>query len=377
MKYLFILGRNTELSIAEVLAFLKRNNISISKSEIHKNSILIDTPSTIPENSINYLGGILAIGLVLTDNIQDLDKKELYFGTKNKFDYVVWDFSEETEKLSSYLKKRFKKEKLKTTEKRFGNFIKLQNGKSVPNISSKTVTEQFFAFNQFFGKIIQSCDYKEIEKRDIEKPVRRGKLAISPKLSKIMINLSLIKQGGTLLDPFCGIGAILQEALLQDLKVVGIDIDKEAIKGANKNLQWGKFPSENYKVMRKDSKKAEIPRVNVLVAEPDLGEILRSAEDNKKKIIVRSSYSNERAKERMKKFEILMIKVLNNVKKNISGRIVFTAPFIKCFDNKQNRVGCDIEIILKKTRLNLVKGYPINDFRQDQVTGRQIFVLER
>ncbi len=377
MKYLFILGRNTELSSAEVLAFLKRNNISILKSEIHKNSILIDTSTPIPENSIDYLGGILSIGLVLTNNISDLDKKELYAGSKNKFDYVVWDFSEHTEKLSNYLKKRFRKEKLKTTEKKFGSFIKLQNGKTVPNISSKTVSQQFFAFNQFFGKIIQTCPYKEIEERDIQKPVRRGKLAISPKLSKIMINLSLIKKNGTLLDPFCGIGAILQEALLQNLKVVGIDIDKEAIKGANKNLQWGKFPSENYKVMRKDSKKTEIPRVNVLVAEPDLGEILKSSENKKKKIIVRSSYSNERAKERMKKFEILMIKVLNNMKKNISGRIVFTAPFIKCFDNKQNRVGCDIQIILTKTKLNLIKGFPINDFRKDQVTGRQIFVLER
>ena len=192
MKYLFILGRNPELSIAEILAFLKRKHIPISKSEIHKNSILIDISTKLPDNTIDQLGGSLAIGEVLTDKINDLDKEELYSGTKNKFNYVVWNFSEETEKLSDYLRKRFKQEKLKSTEKRFGSFIKLQNGKNMPNISSKTVSQQFFAFNQFFGKIIQTCDYQELEKRDMEKPVRRGKLAISPKISKIMIGF-LIK----------------------------------------------------------------------------------------------------------------------------------------------------------------------------------------
>lgn len=377
MKYLFILGRNPELSIAEVLAFLKRKNITISNKEIHKNSMLVDISTNLSENSIDYLGGILAIGKILTDKIQDLDKEDLYSETKNKFNYVVWDFSEKTEEFSDYLKKRFKEEKLKATEKRFGSFIKLQNGKNVPNISSKTVSQQFFAFNQFFGKIIQTCEYEKLEKRDMEKPVRRGKLAISPKISKIMINLSLIKKEGTLLDPFCGIGAILQEALLQDLKVIGIDIDKNAIKGAHQNLEWGNFSTRKYTLMRKDSQRVKIQKVDVLVAEPDLGEVLKIVEDKKRKIIVRKSYSHHKAKERMIEFENLIINVLNNLQDNISGRIVFTSPFIKCFNNKKERIGCNINIILEKTNLNLVKGFPINDFRQDQVTGRQIFVLEK
>jgi|APSaa5957512576_1039674.scaffolds.fasta_scaffold07687_2 tRNA G10 N-methylase Trm11 len=377
MKYLFILGRNPELSIAEILAFLKRKHIPISKSEIHKNSILIDISTKLPDNTIDQLGGSLAIGEVLTDKINDLDKEELYSGTKNKFNYVVWNFSEETEKLSDYLRKRFKQEKLKSTEKRFGSFIKLQNGKNMPNISSKTVSQQFFAFNQFFGKIIQTCDYQELEKRDMEKPVRRGKLAISPKISKIMINLSLIENNQTLLDPFCGIGALLQEALLQDLKVIGIDIDKNAIRGANQNLEWGNFSTRRYTLMRKDSQRVKIQRVNVLVAEPDLGEILQTVEDKKRKIIVRKSYSRSKAIERMRKFEDLMINVLNNLQDNVSGRIVFTSPFIKCFDHKKERIGCNIDIILQRTNLKQVEGFPINDFRQDQVTGRQIFVLEK
>ena len=377
MKYLFILGRNPELSTMEIFSFLERQNIKLLKSELQKNSLIIHTKNSLPANAIDYLGGTLAIGIVFTDDLNKLDEKEIYIGTKNKLNYVVWDFSNKTQKLKNYLKKRFKEEKLKATEKQFGSFIILQNEKSVPNISSKTIDEQFFVFKDYFGKIIQTCDYDQLEKRDMEKPVRRGELAISPKLSKIMINLSLIKEKGTLLDPFCGIGVILQEALLQDLKVVGIDIDKKAIKGANENLAWGNFSNTKYQLIHKDSKKAKINKVNVLVAEPDLGETLKIIEDGKNKIIIRRTYSYRKAKERMKKFEDLIIDVLNNLKENILERIVFTAPFIKCFDKKDGRVGCEIEYILNKTRLKLIKGFPINDFRQDQITGRQIFVLER
>ena len=38
-----------------------------------------------------------------------------------------------------------------------------------------------------------------------------------------------MKQGQTLLDPFCGFGTILHEAGLQGIKIIGNDIEKEMI----------------------------------------------------------------------------------------------------------------------------------------------------
>lgn len=43
-----------------------------------------------------------------------------------------------------------------------------------------------------------------------------------------MINISGIKEG-VLLDPFCGIGSILQEAVLMGFDIRGVDIDKNCI----------------------------------------------------------------------------------------------------------------------------------------------------
>ena len=96
--------------------------------------------------------------------------------------------------ISVYLKKRFKAEKLKATEKRLTGKMQTQESGNLNIVSSKLINEQYFVFENYFGRIIQKCDYKAIEKRDMQKPVRRHELSISPRLAKIMINLSQIKE---------------------------------------------------------------------------------------------------------------------------------------------------------------------------------------
>jgi tRNA (guanine10-N2)-dimethyltransferase len=62
---------------------------------------------------------------------------------------------------------------------------------------------------------------------------------IPPKLAKMMINLAKIPQSAPLLDPFCGSGTILQEALLMGYKnVIGSDISPKAILNTRANLAW-------------------------------------------------------------------------------------------------------------------------------------------
>lgn len=386
VQYIFILGRNPRLSIEEIFSFFRRYSIKPVKNFKGENFLFIETDICIPENSIDVLGGTVAIGEVLCSGeneeiIECLDGKTLYYGDKNKFNYAIWDFSSNSEEILDYLKKRFRNEKFKATRKQLSGKIKMQDGETKNFISSKLIDEQYIFIDiknrNYFARVTGMSDYEEIEKRDIEKPVRRGKLSISPRLAKIMINLSEVKKGETLLDPFCGIGAVLQEGLLQGIKIIGIDIDSDAINGARKNLEWNNFKKEEYKLIVGDSRRIKISFVKGIATEPDLGERLIVANEKGEKIIVRKTYSVERAKKRIKKFESLMIEILNNLKKGVSGKIVFTSPFIKTFEKKIGRIGCDIKLIIKKTGLKLSAGFPIEDFRENQITGRQIFVLEK
>jgi tRNA G10 N-methylase Trm11 len=61
---------------------------------------------------------------------------------------------------------------------------------------------------------------------------------IPPKVAQIMLNLSGCKAGEAVLDPFCGIGTIVQEGLLLGFRMLGSDLNKQAIRGSQQNLEW-------------------------------------------------------------------------------------------------------------------------------------------
>ena len=66
--------------------------------------------------------------------------------------------------------------------------------------------------------------------RDQARPKRDSRKGmLPPKLAQIIINLVNPPSGATVLDPFCGTGVILQEALLMGYDVVGTDIDRRMV----------------------------------------------------------------------------------------------------------------------------------------------------
>lgn len=361
MKYLFILGRNFKLSIAEIKSFLKRTSNVILDETIQKNGFLLDLQNPLDAGTIDILGGTISIGIVLC-SLKDINKKEIYMGENNKFNYCIWNFSEKTEEISDYLKKRFRREKLKSVEKKFTGRMGLQDGGKIDVVSSNLIDEEYFVYEDYFGKIIQKTDSKKNEERDMKKPVRREELSISPRLAKIMINLSEVKENEKLVDAFCGVGVILLEALNMELKVIGIDVDSEAIKGAQENLDFFKFSKENYLLINNNSERIKISSVNVLVSEPNLGEVLKKIPNEKN------------AKLMLRNFENLMIFVLKNMKKYVKDKFVFTSPLIKI---GRSRIGCNFGKISKETGLKICPNFPIEEFRKNQIVGRDIIVMEK
>lgn len=366
MKYLFILGRNPELSVAELKSFFVSTGNGYSNFVRRENSILVELENSIEGDAIELLGGTIAIGLVLCD-LKDIEKTEVYYSDKNNFSYALWNFSSSNvmENVSEYLKKRFRKEKLKASEKKLRNDLILQDSEKGQHLSSKTVDEQYFIFDNLFGKIVQFSDYKKISERDMKKPVRRESLSISPRLAKIMINLSEVKENETLLDGFCGIGVVLSEALLQNLKVVGVDKDKKSIENCRENLKWFKFSEENYNLINDDSSKVNLKKFDIfgMASEPDFGETLKKIP------------TQEKAKEMIKRYEKIMISVLKNLKNFVNGKIVFTSPYIRIISKK--RIGVNFEKLCSANGLKLVEDFPISEFREGQIVGRQIVVFER
>jgi tRNA G10 N-methylase Trm11 len=78
--------------------------------------------------------------------------------------------------------------------------------------------------------------------RDRSKPYAdRKKGMLPPKLARMMVNLCLGSSWSSdsiLLDPFCGSGTVLLEAMVRGITGIGSDIDAEAVIGAQKNVNW-------------------------------------------------------------------------------------------------------------------------------------------
>lgn len=387
MKYFFLLGRNPNLSVAEIFSYFEKNRIKVKDSLMKGNGFLADIDSDLDtKNTIKSLGGVLAIGKVLCsgspNEIEDfIEKNDIYFAESIKFSYSLIDFSEDEEISSEILdviKNKFKTEKLKARYKSTQGKVRLQGGDIFFGSPSKIKSYDILYFifgdsKHSFGFIDKICDVTEIEKRDIGKPVRREELAISPRLAKVLINLSQVKPGKTLLDPFCGIGVILQEALLLGIDVIGVDIGGNAAENARKNLKWfdDKYKIQaSYKILQGDSSRLKLERIAGIATEPSLGEVLR-------KIPSKTVGENM-----IKEYEDLMISVLNNVKKSLEfeGKIAFTAPLIS---TSKGKVFCDIKRICIETGLiphSLDNGkikFPIREFREKQIVGREFYVLMR
>jgi tRNA G10 N-methylase Trm11 len=123
----------------------------------------------------------------------------------------------------------------------------------------------------------------EFQKRDIYKPNQRAIFGMPPRLARMMVNLSACTSKKTLLDSFCGVGTILQEALLEHAMVVGVDVNSWCVKAATENLQWlveeYDIESADFRVVQGDvsdlAAKVGLESVDCMVSEPDLGPALK------------------------------------------------------------------------------------------------------
>ena len=107
------------------------------------------------------------------------------------------------------------------------------------HLTSETKLELLKVGGQYY-RVIQVQNINAYARRDQERPARDAKVGmLPPKLAQILINLAgELRPGATVLDPFCGTGVVLQEALLMGYRAYGTDVSERMVEYSQRNLKW-------------------------------------------------------------------------------------------------------------------------------------------
>lgn len=233
MRYLAVLGRQPEISIAELSAlFLRVNRCG--------DELATFTADANPD--IARLGGTLKLATQLDGSPLEY-LKTLPDG---KITLGVSDFSNHT----SARKAQGEALKLKKILARHNRSVRVVENKT-PVLStatslhnglsgSKANKVELILVNDTWWRVIGVQNIDAYARRDQARPARDAKVGmLPPKLAQILINLcGDLPAGSRILDPFCGTGVVLQEALLMGYAAYGTDLNSRMIEYSRKNMDW-------------------------------------------------------------------------------------------------------------------------------------------
>ncbi len=232
MKYLAVLGRQAEISLAELEALF--DNVKQVAPELAVfESDFVD---------INRLGGSLKVAkkleLAPLEFLQNLPEGKLTLGLSDYSKKATRELAnQEALKLKKILVRHGRSVRVvENKDACLSTATSLHNGLSGRNPRKV----ELIKFNNEWFKVVGVQDIDAYARRDQKRPARDAKVGmLPPKLAQILINLCGPLPGGArVLDPFCGTGVVLQEALLLGYSAYGTDIDARMVEYSQKNLDW-------------------------------------------------------------------------------------------------------------------------------------------
>jgi tRNA G10 N-methylase Trm11 len=268
--------------------------------------------------------------------------------------------------MREYLKERLKKDKLKgmlKTSKRKDPYLSPTESKTVLKNGFEVVL-----FEKYVGIVDAVYDPADYKKRDSERPRQRPLHTISIRLAKILINLTGAKPGQKLLDPFCGIGVLLQEAMLMGLDVCGIDKSLKCVNDSLVNLRW---VAKRYNlktkfcVVKGDSRFVDkhVKKVDVVATEPYMGPFLKKLP------------TPENARKIVKELTLLYEMLLNSLGKVVRGKVAIVVPRFRLYDNR--RIKINFNKLATNAGFKVVKGFPLTYVAVKSKIEREIWVLKK
>ncbi|MEM3926780.1 MAG: RNA methyltransferase [Desulfurococcaceae archaeon] len=220
MKYYFILrGDNEHLAIGELQALLETYGV-MKRPICYSMLCVVDSDVFVLEKIRRRAGFVKEIGeFILMDNVYEqarVDEMKSYLRNLGKF----WAHH-------SVLKPIVDKQ----------HILDYLGSLRINHHGIRRGVEARILFTE--DKVILGISrYKLRTRASICKGPFQRSIALTPDISRALINLSRIRENEVLIDPFAGTGSVLIEAWFMGIRAIGVDIDWELVHGMRANLDY-------------------------------------------------------------------------------------------------------------------------------------------
>ncbi len=270
MRHFFILGTNPVLSTAEIIALLDGREFTVT--EMYKQALIVDAlpgHTLDPKALMARLGGTIKIGTLLAENVpvtaaelerialEGLSDRVANIGNAT-FGFSVYSLeSDKPSNKAAAVGMKFREVGMRVKRKLqdagcAARWVKAQVGTALTSVAvgKNNILADGAEFvvlakgdTMLVGKTEVIQPFEEFSLVDYGRPERdtiQGMLP--PKLARIMINLIHVSReitDVTLLDPFCGSGTVLTEALQMGFReLYGSDKNPAAVLATQRNIEW-------------------------------------------------------------------------------------------------------------------------------------------
>lgn len=246
-----MLGQSPDLAQEELKAILSSKNDHI---ELLSHDFVLASTDRPASDLINILGGTIKIARYIQD-IDSLDtlkadfwynilEKNLNPDLKNHFGFSL--YNDNNNNYNNTLKKAFELKKILKNNNYKSRLVTSKEPilSSVIVAKNKLVDTELVIIRhqeKYILAITEAVqDFVAYGFRDMKRPHSDDKSGVlPPKVAQMMVNLAGNDKTKNILDPFCGSGTVLQEAMLLGYKnIYGSDISPKAVKETSENLDW-------------------------------------------------------------------------------------------------------------------------------------------
>lgn len=237
-QYLFHLsGESPELALAEVKALFETYKLKykIKNSEGH----IITIESSANEEKIRKLSERSAMIKSSGVLISVLKNLRLESFDKINWNFVKMPFAVRVEDMVGSIEPGIE---ARLAHPIWNFFVKKGKNPSVDLTNPKTTV--YFILERkkiYVQKLLWKAQKGRFENREPAKKPAFHPTGLKPKLARLLVNLSRVKESELLLDAFCGTSSILIEAALIGIKISGNDIDEDMINASKINLKFYKI----------------------------------------------------------------------------------------------------------------------------------------